>query len=380
VSAGQSDALRILVLGQTPPPFGGQAVMIQELLDGHYPGVELFHVRLDFSREMNEMGQWQFAKLLRLVRVVMETLVSRVRNKADVLYYPPSGPRYFPVVRDIAILCLTRWTFRQTIFHFHASGLSEFRPRLNKLFRWFYSRAFSKPDVAIHLAAAAPPEGAYLGATRQVIVPNGIQDTAGAMIDRSNRRAAGQRILFVGMMSEDKGILVTLRAFAKLRATGHGVTLRCVGRWASPEVEAEAKHIVESNAISQYVQFPGVLTGEDKWNEYREADIFCFPSFFHSETFPLVLLEAMCFSLPTVSTNWRGIPEVVIEGESALLVEPRDVEACADALAMLLTQKQLRLEMGRQARIRFEDLFTIGAHRKAMANVFHLVSELRQSA
>jgi glycosyltransferase involved in cell wall biosynthesis len=128
------------------------------------------------------------------------------------------------------------------------------------------------------------------------------------------------------------------------------------------------------------VQFPGVLTGEDKWNEYREADIFCFPSFFHSETFPLVLLEAMCFSLPTVSTNWRGIPEVVIGGENALLVKPRDVEACADALATLVTQKQLRLEMGRRSRIRFEDLFTIGAHRKAMANVFHLVSELRQSA
>ncbi len=354
--------------------------MIQELLDGRYPGVELFHVRLDFSREMNEMGQWQFAKLLRLVRVVVQTLVSRVRHRADVLYYPPSGPRYFPVMRDIAILCLTRWTFRQTIFHFHASGLAEFRPRLNRFFRWLYARAFSRPDVAIHLAAAAPPEGAYLGATRAVIVPNGIQDTAGAAIDRSNRGAAGQRILFVGMMSEDKGILVTLKAFAKLRAAGFDVSLHCVGRWASPEVEAEAKRIVESNAIAEYVQFPGVLTGEDKWNEYREADIFCFPSFFHSETFPLVLLEAMCFSLPTVSTEWRGIPEVVIAGENALLVKPRDADACAEALATLVTRKDMRMELGRRSRNRFEDLFTVGAHRKAMANVFHLVNELRHSA
>ena len=47
---------KIVVIGQTPPPFGGQALMIQALLDGQYENAELFHVRLDFSKNFDDMG------------------------------------------------------------------------------------------------------------------------------------------------------------------------------------------------------------------------------------------------------------------------------------------------------------------------------------
>jgi glycosyltransferase involved in cell wall biosynthesis len=55
--------------------------------------------------------------------------------------------------------------------------------------------------------------------------------------------------------------------------------------------------------------------------------VFCFPSFFNSEAFPVVLLEALACGLPIVSTRWRGIPSIVDDGECGLLVEPRDDQA-----------------------------------------------------
>jgi len=64
---------KILVVGQTPPPFGGQAIMIERLLEGKYKDTELFHVRMSFSREMNEMGRFSFFKIFHLILCIPRT-------------------------------------------------------------------------------------------------------------------------------------------------------------------------------------------------------------------------------------------------------------------------------------------------------------------
>lgn len=361
--------LRVLVIGQTPPPFGGQAVMIRHLLEGRYSGVELIHVPMNFSRDMNEMGRWKFSKIRPLFLVVTRGFWSWIRYRPQVLYYPPSGPVMLPMMRDMAVLLSLRWMFRRTVFHFHASGLTARGASFSGVLRLLYRKAFGRPDLAIHLAAAAPAEGENLGARRSMIVPNGIPDTAGTEINRSEHTAAPVRILFMGMLSEDKGVLVALEALAMLRDAGHPVTLTCAGRWSSPGFQQTCEDFIDQRGLREQVSFPGVVTGETKSRLYREADIFCFPSFFHSETFPLVLLEAMCFSLPIVSTEWRGIPEVVAS-DNAVLVPPRDAAACADALAALIRDPALRLRMGHHSRERFVARFSIEAHWKAMEEAF----------
>jgi glycosyltransferase involved in cell wall biosynthesis len=64
------------------------------------------------------------------------------------------------------------------------------------------------------------------------------------------------------------------------------------------------------------LNFAGRKVGIEKWTAYRCADIFCFPTYYGPETFGNVLLEAMMFELPTVSTRWRAIPDIVVEGET----------------------------------------------------------------
>jgi glycosyltransferase involved in cell wall biosynthesis len=143
------------------------------------------------------------------------------------------------------------------------------------------------------------------------------------------------------------------------------VELTCMGEWDTPDVQARAESMIEPKFQLRF-KFPGVQIGGGKWQYYRNADIFLFPSFFHSETFGIVLLEAMSFSLPIVTTRWRGIPDVVEEGSCAILCETRDVAGCRDALAQLVNDPSLRDRMGRKSRERFLRYFTIEAHRKAM--------------
>jgi glycosyltransferase involved in cell wall biosynthesis len=365
--------LRVLVVGQTPPPYGGQTVMIQLLLEGVYQDIELCHVRMNFSRELKTTGHFRFSKLWELFRVVAAIYWTKIRKRPEVLYYPVASPDILPVLRDIFILSMTRWFFRATVLHFHAGGLCEYSLGLNPVLRRLFGFAFSRPDLVIRTAKGAAADGPALHCKRELVVSNGVPDCAGEDIERVGGTGSRINILFVALLWEEKGLFVAIQAVQQLLAAGMDLELTCLGEWRSPEVKRRVEAMIEPALRSRF-HFPGVQTGDSKWEYFRNAHIFVFPSYVHAETFGLVLVEAMCFSLPIVTTRWRGIPDVVEEGVCAFLCEPQDVTGCRDALAQLIKDPFLRDSMGKAARERYLRYFTIEAHRKAMEST---LSQLR---
>jgi glycosyltransferase involved in cell wall biosynthesis len=361
----QVKPLRILVVGQTPPPFCGQTVMIKLLLDGFYRDIELIHVRMHFSKKLGSTGRFKLVKVLELLRVIADIYYLRLTKRPAVIYYPPAGPSFVPIVRDIVILGMTRWLFKATAFHFHAGGAAEYSLRMNPVVRLIYRSALAKPDLAIRTSKRAPQDGRWTHCKKEVVVPNGIPDYAGKVTQRVLVPGVPVKLLLVSFLREDKGVLVAIQAAQELMSAGMDIELTCVGEWDSEGLRARAESMIDAKFKSRF-KFPGMLTGSEKWDYYRESDIALFPSYFHSETFGIVLLEAMCFSLPVVATRWRGIPDVVVEGNCAILCEPRDVAGCRDAIALLANDPALRNQMGQRGRERFLRYFTLEAHRKAM--------------
>lgn len=348
--------------------------MIQHFLDGAYSDIELVHVRMNFSKELKSTGKFEVSKIWELFRVVAAIYRAKIRMQPKVLYYPPAGPNLIPVLRDIFILCTTRWLFRATAFHFHTGGLCEYSLNLNYVLKMLFQFAYARPDLVIRTAYGAAPDGPALCCKRDIVVPNGIPDYAGEYIERKVESGTRINILFVAMLYEEKGIIVAVQAVQQLLAAGMDVELTCLGEWRSLEVRRRVEAMIEPRFKSRF-KFPGVKSGDSKWEYYRKAQIFLFPSYVPAETFGLVLVEAMCFSLPIVATRWRGIPEVVEEGSCAILCEPRDVESCRDALFQLVNNPALRIKMGRKGRERYLSNFTIEIHRKAMESA---LSQLRK--
>jgi glycosyltransferase involved in cell wall biosynthesis len=368
----------VMLVGQTPPPVDGQTVMIQELVNGHYNGVVLYHVRTELSRTTSEVGTFRLRKPVMVLKALLDMLAGRWRSRAEILYYLPAGPMLFPVLRDIFLLVSTRWLFRYTVFHFQAEGLPEIYPRLPWWLKPLFNLAYRSADLAIFLTPSGAPAGAELQAKAVTVIPNCIPDMAQDFVADSRRGNDGvPRILFMGVLCEGKGVITLIEACSLLQKAGLRFRVVCAGAFTSETFKREVMKLIEDRGLHEVISFPGVLTGETKSRAFREADMFCFPSHYYAESFGIVLIEAMSFGLPIVTTRWRGIPDVVGESGGAFIVEPKRPDLVAMELEKLFRDSELRIVMGRKNREWFRDHFTIEIFRSGIERVLQEVGVTR---
>jgi glycosyltransferase involved in cell wall biosynthesis len=360
--------LRVLVVGQTPPPFHGQAVMIQALLDVPMPGVRFAHVRMAYSDSIDEVGRFRARKVAHLVAVIAGTLLAIRRFRPHVVYYPPS-PRRVPLVRDTLTLLAIRPFCPRIVFHFHAGGLCEVLPRYLRIpvVGAAVRRAYFRPDGAVTLSRWSPPDGRFLEARHVYHVPHGIPDRGRPHRDGGEGRPT---VLFVGSVTADKGADVLVRACRLLWDRGRDFDLALVGVSTDP-FRRELRRM--AGLYDARVHVAGVLTGRRKWDQFAAADVFCFPSRHPSESFPVVCLEAAMFGLPTVATRWRGIRDMVDDGTTGFLVDRGSPDQVADRLDALLGDRRLRRAMGTAARAKYEREFRLERYADAWGRVFREV-------
>lgn len=359
---------KILILAQTPPPFHGQAVMQSHLVTATWDWCEKKHIRLNFSDSIEQVGLLTFSKLFRLARIVGRVVVERLHKPIDVLFYPPCGPHRIPFLRDVAILLLVRPLSKRLVLQFHAGGFDQLQNLLTGVELWLARMAYANADAAVVLLPSLAAEVQWVTPRRLVVVPNGIEDQLGN-IQRPSEKSTPV-ILYVGSVSERKGVLDAIEACGMLREQDVHYIFRIVGSFVSTEMRSRALERVRQLKLEDRIVFAGEKRGEEKWEEYRSADVFCFPSR-DTENFPVVLLEAMQCKLPIVATRWRAIPELVRDGENGLLVPVEDPRALADALSQLLASAPLRARLGETGREHYLKSYTLSHHLQSLQNVLY---------
>jgi glycosyltransferase involved in cell wall biosynthesis len=150
-------------------------------------------------------------------------------------------------------------------------------------------------------------------------------------------------ILFLGRLGKRKGIYELLDALAAVKGQGTEFRLVAAGDGEIAEVVAKAHEL----GLSSNVEVPGWIDEHRKGDLLRSADLFVLPS--HAEGLPMSLLEAMAAGLPVVCSSVGGIPTAVTDGLEGIIVPPGDINALADALTRLLTDKELRARLGCKA-------------------------------
>ncbi len=151
---------------------------------------------------------------------------------------------------------------------------------------------------------------------------------------------------------DQKGVAYGLRAFARIAPQFAAAHLVIAGDGSRRRaLEAEAKAL----GVTDRVHFLGWR--DDAAQVLAALDVLLMPSLW--EGFGLVMLEAMAQTVPIIGSAVSAIPEVVIDGETGLLVPPRDVAGLANALTTLLTDAPLRRHMGLLGQDRVETIFSV---------------------
>lgn len=159
-----------------------------------------------------------------------------------------------------------------------------------------------------------------------------------------------KRLLFVGMIRPEKGLLNLAKAVNILRDRHTNIMLRIAGSIPSSG-EAYYSRItayISENHLASNVEFLGYKEPEDIAREISECTALVLPS--THEPFGCVLAEAMAMGKPVVATRVGGVPYVVKDGETGFLVEPGDPKALADKIAMILNDRELRVRMGKNGK------------------------------
>jgi glycosyltransferase involved in cell wall biosynthesis len=170
-------------------------------------------------------------------------------------------------------------------------------------------------------------------------------------------------ILAVGRLVEKKGYPYLIDACRLLIDRGYDVRLRIVG--AGEMKDALRRHIAEVG-LDERVELLGARSQDEVIELYRTATVFTLPCVVldngDRDGIPNVLVEAMRVGLPVISTAVSGIPELVVDEETGLLVPPRDAQALASALGRLLDDAELRARLAAGAAHRVAHEFDLAAN------------------
>lgn len=224
-------------------------------------------------------------------------------------------------------------------------------PLKDKLYyRWYFNRAATGLVVASEatrrtLLASAP----WLDPRRIHLLPKGIDAERFRPAAAPPRRPA---VGFVGQFVERKGLHEIMAAWTRvdaaerpdrprLRLAGAGPLSREVARWRAGLRRPDAVEAVG------FVEDPAAF--------YRELTVLLMPS--HAEGFGLAAAEGSACGLPVVAARASSLPEIVVDGETGLLVPPGDAPALAAAIARLLDDPELARRLGAAGRVRIRARF-----------------------
>jgi colanic acid/amylovoran biosynthesis glycosyltransferase len=187
------------------------------------------------------------------------------------------------------------------------------------------------------------------------------------------KRASGEpvKVLTIARLIEKKGVAFAIDAVSRLLSKGEKIEYAVVGDGI---LRQGLQQLIEDMGIERYVRLVGSKTHEEVKMFLEQAHVLIAPSLTSEsgdqEGIPNVIKEAMASGLPVISTFHSGIPELVSDGVSGLLVPERDAASLSDALAYLIRHPEVCKEMGRAGRRQVEENFDTNVLSKKLEELY----------
>lgn len=263
--------------------------------------------------------------------------------------------------RKSVFCALGSWFRVPYVFHIHSGEFPDFYmnecgPIARAWVRWTLRRASTVIALSTHWKDALLRIEPL---ARIVVLGNPVAVSASAL-----EHKIAHQVLFLGRLRERKGVFDLVRAMPTVVAQVAGVRFVLAGDGDIAAVEALARELGVANALT----LPGWVEGREKSELLAQADVFVLPS--HFEGLPVCILEAMAADAAVVACRVGGIPDLIVDSQTGLLVEAGSVDALANALILLLKDSALKMRLREAAKQRVKARFEQGAVARQLLEIY----------
>lgn len=258
--------------------------------------------------------------------------------------------------------CLFMWWSKlwkkKVIVHFHAfSPETTINGKYQKVYKYLFEHA-DKVIVLSQLWKKYVNDTFHLGDKIQVIYNPCTTEILPEKYTKQNI------ILYAGTVNKRKGYADMIKAFAKIASQYPDWKIVFAG---NGEID-NGKKLAKELGIESQTQFLGWINGKDKDKAFKEASIFCLPSY--AEGFPMAVLDAWAYGLPVITTPVGGIPDIAKDGENLLLFQPGDCNKLAIQMERMMTDETLRNHLTEQSIILSQTIFNIDTINKEIETLY----------
>lgn len=286
-----------------------------------------------------------FLSPIYFIRALFELLRHRWRRDVDVVHVNMAA--HASTVRKLALITLCRFLRLPTVLHLHGSRFADFFNGLTPPWQRMVRRAFNRASRVVVLGdswRAFVCDRVGIDPERVVVLRNAVPVPDD--VDLSERGNADEpvRLLFLGRLGSRKGVPELLAALNHDAVRSLSWRAIFAGDGEVEKFRAQASAL----ALAERISFTGWIDEPDVVRLLRGSDVLVLPS--HNEGLPMAILEAMAHGLAVVTTPVGAIAEVIVDGETGLLVPPGQSTPLADALKRVITDNTLRLRLATVAR------------------------------
>lgn len=336
-----------------PPPIHGAAMIGKYIHDSKNINetFDCYYTNLATAANINDFGKWSIRKIFKIFLLIIR-IIRQVRSvRPDLVYVTPNatGTAFF---RDFIIIMILKILHCKIALHYHNKGV--INRQKNRLYIFLKKCLFKNVKVILLAEQLYYDVKKYIKYDDVYICPDGIPD----INQKIKKPHSGFNILFLSNMMEEKGVYTLLDACKILKKKNLYFHCDFVGQW-SDVTEKKFNKYLDTNQLADKVTAHGAKYGDDKNEFFALADLFVFPTYYHNETFGLVLLEAMKNGIACIACDEGGIPNIIDNGKTGFIVPKKDAKAIADKIEYMYDHPEANKQMGDNGYQKFKEKFTL---------------------
>lgn len=269
-------------------------------------------------------------------------------------------------LRKIPFMFLAKTLRKKTIVHFHSFSTDT---TINGKFSNLYKYLFRNADRVIVLSNWWKEQ--VLNKWNDIKVEV-LYNPCNNIISSSTNpdvltKGDNKYILFAGTLSKRKGYADMMYAFKKISTSVPDWKIVFAGNDELGH-EGESKALMNMLSLNNQCELRGWISGEEKDKIFKNASIFCLPSY--AEGFPMAVLDAWSYGLPVITTPVGGIPDIANNGVNMLLFNPGDIDGLSECMHKMIIDANLRKSISKESVNLAENVFNINTITKSLDNLY----------